>query len=73
MFEMQRRAIANSLSSFLVKFGSLTIAFVSVVMMMIVSKTRSMVLIFNNVLYICWWGENRANETFDVINKTFPF
>ena len=48
MFEMQRRAVANSLSSFLVKFGSLTIALVFVVMMMmrIGSKTKSMMLIF---------------------------
>ena len=43
---MLRRAVANSLSSFLVKFGSLTIAFVFVVMMMIWSKTKSIVLIF---------------------------
>ena len=48
MFEMQRGAVANSLSSFLVKFGSLTIALVFVVMMMMRmgSKTKSMMLIF---------------------------
>ena len=45
---MQRGAVANSLSSFLVKFGSLTIALVFVVMMMMRmgSKTKSMMLIF---------------------------
>ena len=46
MFEMQRGAVANSLSSFLVKFGSLTIALVFVVMMRMGSKTKSMMLIF---------------------------
>ena len=72
---MQRRAVANSLSSFLVKFGSLTIALVFVVMMRMGSKTKSMMLVFTiNGLYICRRGENRANETFDnVTNKTFLF
>ena len=46
VFEVHRRAVANSLSSFLVKFGSLTIAVVFVVMMMIVSKTKIMMLVF---------------------------
>ena len=46
MFEMQCRAVANSLSSFLVKFGSLTIDVVFVAMMMIGSRTKSMMLVF---------------------------
>ena len=44
--EMQRSAVANSLSSCLVKFGPLTIAVVFVVMMRMGSKTKSMMLIF---------------------------
>ena len=46
VFEMQGRAVANGLSSFLVKFGSLTIAVVFVVMMRIGYKTKSMMLVF---------------------------
>ena len=46
VFEMQRGAVANGLSSFLVKFGSLTIALVFVVMMRMGSKTKSMMMIF---------------------------
>ena len=55
VFEVHRLAVANSLSSFLVKFGSLTIAAVFVVMMRIRRKTLSMLLFFQWLvnLYIC--------------------
>ena len=74
VFEMQLRAVANGLSPFLVKFGSLTIAVVFVVMMMTGSKIRSTMLVFTMACTLVGAGRRRANETFDnVINKTFHF
>ena len=72
MSEMQRCAVANGLSSFLVKFGSLTIALVFVVMMRIGSKTKSMMLIFTMACTIVG-GEKTGQMRLliFVTNKTF--
>ena len=64
VFEVHRLAVANSLSSFLVKFGSLTIDAVFVVMRMIGSKTKSISI---SLMY----QRFRANETFDNVIKPY--